>query len=150
MTQEKLDKFWKGKDFYMKLSQNQELDEEAGQRLQEYMGECIEYERKRIGGNWVVAHAVPTRRLRDFIRKILGKDLVFILLQLDKDTTLERLTRRHGNGEMGKALTDFCFKIESFYELKASDEENTFDIIITDDMTSHDVNEKILETVNKL
>ena len=73
----------------MKLSQNQELDEEAGQRLQEYMGECIEYERKRIGGDWVVAHAVPTRRLRDFIRTILGKDLVFILLQLDKDTTLE-------------------------------------------------------------
>ena len=135
----------------MKLSQNQELDEQAGQRLQEYMGECIKYERKRIGGNWVVAHAVPTRKLRDFIRKILGKDLVFILLQLDKDTTtLERLTRRHGNGEMGKALTDFCYKIESFYELKASDEENTFDIIVTDDMTSLDVNEKILEIVNKL
>ena len=45
MTQEKLDKFWKGKDFYMKLSQKQEPDEEAGQCLQEYMGECIEYER---------------------------------------------------------------------------------------------------------
>ena len=58
------------------------------------MGNCIEYERGRIGGDWVVAHAVLTRKFRDILRKILGRDLVFVLLSLKKETTLERLSKR--------------------------------------------------------
>ena len=70
-----------GDDFYIDLSQKQQLNEVAGARFYKYMGECIDSERKRIGGNWVVAQAVPTRNMRDVIRKVLGKDLVFILLR---------------------------------------------------------------------
>ena len=149
VTQEQEDKFWKGKDFYLKLSRNQELDELSGKYLYEYMCECIDYERKRIGGDWVVAQAVPTRKLRDFIRKFLGNDIIFILLILEKETTKERLKIRHGDGEMAKAMIDFCIKIESFYEPKGLEENNTFDVIITNDMTPNDVNKKIKEIVAK-
>ena len=41
-------------------------------------------------------------------------------------------------------------KIGSFYELKATGEENTFDIIITKDMTLDDVAQKIMDVVNGL
>ena len=112
------------------------------------MADCICYERKRIGGDWVVAQCVATRNLRDVIRQTLGKNLVFILLSLKKETTLERLTNRHGDGEAAKGITDFCIKLESFYELKAPDEDNTFDITITNEMTPNDVIEKILEIVD--
>ena len=112
------------------------------------MADMIGYERKRIGGDWVVAQAVPTRNLRDVIRKSLGKDLIFIILSPKKETTLERLTKRHGEGEAAKAITDFCTKLESFYERKGPNEENTYDIEITNDMSPNDVIEKILDIVN--
>ena len=139
-----------GKKLYGKLSKQKELDEISGNIFYKYMGNGIDYERKRIGGDWVVAQAVPTRKFRDVLREILGKDLVFILLSLKTETTLERLKKRHGDGEMAKEITDVCIKLESFYELKESDEENTYNIMITNEMTPDDVNEKILEIVNEL
>ena len=57
---------------------------------------------------------------------------------------------RHGDGEIAKAMTDFCIKVESFYELKAPDEENTYNIEISNEMTPNDVAEKILEIVGEL
>ena len=139
-----------GYEFYLKLTK-QELDEAPGERFYKYMSNCISYERKRIGGDWVVAQAVPTRKLRDGIRKILGDDkVVFFLLSLKREVTLERLTKRHGEGEAAQGMTDFCMKVESFYELKASDEDDTFDIIITKEMSPNDVAQKIMEIVNKL
>ena len=96
-----------------------------------------------------MAQAVPTRNLRDIIRKSLGKDLIFIILSLEKETTLERLTKRQGDGEAAKGIIDFCLKLETFYETKGLDEENTFDITITNEMTPNDVIEKILEIVDK-
>ena len=47
-----------------------------------YMAECLKYERQRIGGDWVVAQAVPSRNMREVIRKVLGNDLIFIILRL--------------------------------------------------------------------
>ena len=139
-----------GDDFYLKLME-QELDEVTGERFYKYMSNSISYERKRIGGDWVVAQAVPTRKLRDGIRKSLGNDKVlFFLLGLEREVTLERLTKRHGDGEAGKSMTDFCIKVESFYELKAQDEDDTFDIIINKDMGPNDVAQKVMEIVNTL
>ena len=66
--------------FYNDL-QNQKYDEELGAKCYKYMSNCVNYERQRIGGDWVIAQAVPTRNLRDVIRKVLGTDLVFIVLR---------------------------------------------------------------------
>ena len=48
-------------------------------------------ERERVGGDWVVAQAVPTRKLRELVRSILGPDLVFVVLDLEKGLQEERL-----------------------------------------------------------
>ena len=41
-------------------------------------------------------------------------------------------------------------KINSFYDLKAADEENTYDVIVTDEMTPNDVVQKMMEIINEL
>ena len=134
-----------GEDFFFKLTQ-QEVDEIQGERFYKYMSDCISYERKRIGGDWAVAQAVPTRKLRDGIRTSLGNDkVVFFLLSLEREVALERLTQRDG-----AEMADSLMKINSFYEPKAPDENDTFDIIIPKEMTPKDVAQKIIEIVNKL
>ena len=70
----------------------------------------------KVGGDWVVAFAVYDRKDRDIFRTILGQDfahidvdhnlllrsgseLIFVLLDLDKDLLKERLSgRRQGEG----------------------------------------------------
>ena len=52
---------------------DQEVDEKLGEKFYEYMADSIGNERKRIGGDWVIAQAVPTRNMRDVIRQQLGK-----------------------------------------------------------------------------
>ena len=151
ITQENEDRVQDVKEFNMKMSEKQELDEEQGGRAYKYMSECVGYERRRIGGDWAVAQAVPTRRLRDVIRKHLGSDkVVFILIGLEPEATRKRLNNRHGESEEGLAMTDFCMKVNSFYELKAADEDNTYDVIVTNDMTPKDVVQKIIEIIDKL
>ena len=151
ITQENEDRVQDVKEFNMKMSEKQELDEEQGGRAYKYMSECVGYERRRIGGDWAVAQAVPTRRLRDVIRKHLGSDkVVFILIGLEPEATRKRLNNRHGESEEGLAMTDFCMKVNSFYELKAADEDNTYDVIVTNDMTPKDVVQKMIEIIDKL
>jgi len=61
--------------------------------LKEYYGimcEDIDRERKRIGGDWVVACIAPERGLRDFCRSILGPDLIFVVLELDPEANVQR------------------------------------------------------------
>ena len=150
ITQENEDGVQDLNEFYMKLSEA-ELDEVKGARAYKYMSECIGYERKRIGGDWAVAQAVPTRRLRDVIRKHLGDDkVVFLLIGLDSDATRKRLDKRHGESEEGLVMTDFLMKINSFYDLKAADEDNTYDVIVTEEMTPNDVVLKMMEIINEL
>ena len=70
----------------------------------------------KVGGDWVVAFAVYDRKDRDIFRTILGQDfahidvdhnlllqsgseVIFVLLDLDKDLLKERLSgRRQGEG----------------------------------------------------
>ena len=66
------------------------------------MCEDIRRERGRIGGDWAVAQFVMTREMRDTIRAELGPELVFVLLEMDPDAALSRLSRRHSGNE--KAL----------------------------------------------
>jgi gluconate kinase len=133
--------------FFLKLSEGQ-VDESAGEKFYKYMSQCVSSERTRIGGNWAVAQAVPTKNQRDVIRKTLGNDKVtFILLNLEKETAKKRLAQRHGDTETGMAEAEFLLKIQDFYEPKGDDEENTFDVTITDGMDQNDVVTKILEII---
>jgi len=108
------------------------------------MCENILKERKRVGGDWVVAFAVTTRKLRDMIKEKLGPQLVFVVLDMDKDLQQERLVPRLE--ALGETFNDICEKIK--YEPASDDEENVIDLKITRDMQLDDVVKIIMEKLD--
>ena len=76
-----VDKF-SGLKFDAMLGDYSKLDPEVISDFFTAMAEDITKERARIGGDWVVAFAVPDIASRNFLRKLLGPDLVFVVLEL--------------------------------------------------------------------
>ena len=72
--------------------------EEGVQPILQEMSKDISKQRKRLGGNWAIAQAVFSRSQRDFLKKAIGPDLVFIVLNLTNDCQEKRLQERHGDG----------------------------------------------------
>ena len=93
----------------------------------------------RIGGNWSVDFAVFSRKQRDALRNILGKNLVFVVLNMTKEHQEKRIIARHGK------TIDAITNMYALYEQAGDDEENTHNITITEDMSPEEVVQKILE-----
>ena len=138
-----------GERYYNALMAETGVDDSEGCKFYEFMSTMVKNEKKRLGGNFAVAQAVPSRIMRDAIRKVLGKELVFVLLKLTPEFQKERITNRHQDGDesVNQAIIEMCTKINKFYESAEVDEENTFDIVINGDLTPDDVVEKILKIV---
>ena len=107
-------------------------------------------QRKRIGGDWSIAFAVFSRKQRDIIRKILGPDVIFIVLNLTKDCTKKRLASRHGDGDVADKITNTLLEFHKLYEKAGEDEENAFNIMIEEDMNSDDVINKVMDIIKTL
>ena len=112
------------------------------------MSKDIAKERKRLGGDWVVAQAVPTRELRDHIKSELGPELVFCVLHMTKADQMARIKARHGNEE--SSVNKMLLKAYDFYEPAAKGEPNAIDVTITSEMSPDDVVETILEMIKKI
>ena len=76
-----------------------EHDREEANKVYSAMAEDIKREKERIGGDWAGAHVVMTREARDNVRKILGPQLIFILLTMPSEDRRQRILSRHGNSE---------------------------------------------------
>ena len=124
--------------------------EDKFEPMMRIIAEDIFKQRKRIGGDWSVDFAVFSRKQRDMLRKILGPDLIFIVLNMTVECQKERLVGRHGKGEESKAAIDFMTKIHALYEPAGDDEENSFNINITNNMSREDVVQKVLEFENMI
>ena len=105
---------------------------------------------KRIGGDWSIAFAVFSRKQRDIIRKILGPDVIFMVLNLTKDCTKKRLASRHGDSDVADKFTTRLLEFTKFYEKAGEDEENTFNIIIEEDMNADNVIDKVMDIIKTL
>jgi len=108
------------------------------------MCEDILRERNRVGGDWVVAQAVPTRHLRDLIKSKLGPELLFVVLNLDEDHHRERLGPR--TQQFSEEIVDVWMKIK--FEPGEDDEENVFDLKITREMKLDDVVGEIMRKIS--
>ena len=53
--------------------------------------EDIKTERKRLGGDMVVAFAIPDIASRDILRALLGPELVFVVLELSPELQVEQI-----------------------------------------------------------
>ena len=118
------------------------------------MAKDVLKEKTRIGGTWVVAQAAPKRAMRDSIRKILGDQVIFVLLNLSEETNIKRIEKRHGGSDMDPQMKEMILgmlnKMLAAYEPSQADEENAFNIDIEHHMSKYDVAEEILSKVSKV
>ena len=114
--------------------------------LLEYFCKNIHKQHKRLGGDFAVAWCSITRAQRDFCKKLLGPDLVFICLEMDKKILEERLNERHPNEkDTAKVLLKIC----KFSEPTSVDEDNVHAIAVDRNTSSEDVVEKVLAIAKK-
>ena len=110
-------------------------------------GKAIARQRARLGGEWATAFVVFTRCQRQAIREMFGSDLVFIALNLAKECLEKRLKVRHGEGA---SFSDLVTKFLELFEPVGEDEENAYNICVTEDMKPDDVVNKTLEIIKQL
>ena len=118
------------------------------QPMYDQMAEDISKQNKRLGGKMAVAQAIFSRKQRDSMRKILGSKCVFIVLNMSRECQKKRVIARHG--ESNEELLNMLIKFAEMYEPAGEDEENAYNVTITEDMDREDVIEKILEIVDNL
>ena len=123
-------------------------DDEKLELMFEVWAKDIVKQQKRIGGDWSIAFVLSTKKIRDILRKTFGSEIVFIMLQLPKEHYMKRFSKRHGEG--GKALVEAIYKMNIVVEPMEPDEENAYNITITDEMTPDDVVQEIISIVSKL
>ena len=112
------------------------------------IAEDINTHKKRIGGDFAIAQAVTSREMRDHIRITLP-DCVFITMSLTKENQTKRVKERHGE-DANEDFMNMLIKFAAMYEPAGEDEENAYNVEITEDMSREDVIQKILDIVDKL
>ena len=113
------------------------------------MANHIANERQRLGGDFAVAQAIFSHKQRSLLREIIGPDLVFIVMNMSKESQLKRLQKRHGD-DMDNSFMEVLFKYADMCEPAREDEINAFNVNITEDMSREDVVKRILEISNKI
>ena len=87
-------------------------DKEEANKIYSALAEDIKREKERIGGDWAVAHVVMTKEGRDNLRKILGPQLVFILLSMPSEDRRKRILSRHMGNEGAGEMMDVNIKLK--------------------------------------
>ena len=146
VPQEKIDISCEGGSNFLAMAAGQKHDFEKVCAFYVAISDDVAKDKKRIGGDWAISQAVPTRALRDRIRETLGSDLIFVVLHMTKEDQHDRLKARHGDDE---ALSEMLSLFYDFYEPAGEDEPNAIHLLVTKDMTKDDVADKILQLVEK-
>ena len=129
----------------------QKFDEISDEELRPYfetMAKEIDRQRKRVGGDFVVAFATQKEQHRNLIRKILP-DCIFITLSLTKEAQRRRLLTRHDEKAEAQVI-EFLSKIYDIYELPGENEPNTYNVDITDEMTRDDVIDRVQQILKNI
>ena len=93
---DKMSEFWK------KAFRSVELSSDDWNMLESFhdlLCQDIRTQRRRIGGDWVMAGCVPHKRMRDMIRANLGPQLVIVSLVMEEEDARERISSRHQSNE---------------------------------------------------
>ena len=104
-------------------------------------------ERKRLGGDWAVSNAVPTRKLRDHLRAKLGSKLIFVVIDMTKADYEAMVKKKHG--EEAGTIIEYLLKAYNVYEPARKDEPNTLDVKVTREMNQDYVADQIVSMLKK-
>jgi len=124
-----------------------EYDKEGAKKYYEAMATDIRNEKKRIGGNFSIAHVLLTREMRDNVRRILGPDVIFILLRMSAEDRRKRVLMRHKGDENVTQMMDM---FEGLCEPAQDGELNTIDMDVTADMTREEVVAEVKKKVKAM
>ena len=144
IAQERLDAVSAGNKAHRAMRHDQPYDMKDIEGKFKAMCEDITNERKRIGGDWVIAFSIPTKELRTFVRTQLGPDLVHVVLEMTKQDQKRRLEGRHGdNGDI--VYRDWVYQWGAPVE---RDEENTIKFNVSSDKTCDGAVHEIINMVS--
>ena len=135
---------------YREILRGNPVDPKIWKDFYDILCEDVLKEREKLGGNWVIGQAVYSKAARDTIRKRLGDDLIMVVLESrEDDLQLERLAKRAlGSGKVSKEVLEESkmklSKLTGGQDKVEEDEPNTFVIMITNEMTPHDVAQQAL------
>jgi len=112
----------------------------------EYYLRNIKKQHERLGGDFALAWSSITRAQREFCKKILGPNLVFICLEMDTKCQEERLKKRHPDE---KETVKWLKQVAKFSEPAGDSEENVHAVWINNKMSEDEVVEKVLTITRK-
>merc|ERR1712130_375578 len=122
------------------LDSGETTDRSAKDDYFRLMAEDIKREKARVGGDWVVAFAIPERRDRDVFREVLGDSAIFVALHISFDLVKERLSGR----ENDEVTMEFLASYHDKYEPAQSDEPKTLAFEILKGVTIEESAQKIV------
>ena len=117
------------------------VDRSPTERFYHLMAEDIKKERKRVGGDWIVAFAMSRRSDRDIFREVLGDDLLYVVLDISLDLVKKRLAGR-GIGEDSMAAIHWKFQPAQ------EDEPQTAAFEMLDGVSKQDNANAVLKIIN--
>ena len=113
------------------------------------MAKHIANQRERLGCNMAVAKTIFTRKQRESLLKIVGPDLVFVVLNMTKNCIKKRLEERHGDS-LNETLIGVMIKMSDMCESAGADEKNAYNVYITEDMSPDNVVQEIISIIEKM
>ena len=135
-----------GSKEWSKIMKCMDYDEKLLIDFYREMAKFVLKEKQRMGGNWVVAQAVPTRSMREGVKEILGDQCTFVTLQLSEEANAKRVAKRFDNANVAEHLkkmaSDIYNKMFKLFEPAGEDEIN---LDVDPDMDVAQVSETILK-----
>ena len=147
VPQERIDCIADGMGPFLDFIEGREYDFKAVCGFYGAMVKDIIKEQKRIGGDFAIAQAVPTRKIREYIQTQFGDNFLFVVLHMSKEDQTDRIKARHGDD--CAPMVDMLTKCYDLYEPAGDDEKNAIHCLITKDMTRDDVVDKTLRLVKE-
>jgi len=124
-----------------------DYDKEALREYYSLMAEDIGKEKKRIGGDFAIAHVLLTADFRALMRELLGPDLIIIVLTMSSADRRQRIVERHHGDEHSADVLDQCEKI---MEGVKENEPNTIEMNVGSSMTKDEVVAEIMQRIEQL
>ena len=136
-----------GKFFEKDLLKGDTSNQESTFPFYTLFAKDVASEKQKIGGDWAVAQAIPTRKIRDVIKKECNA--TFIVLTMSKKYQKQRLSGRHSK-DFHPKLVNFLAALHKSYESVQPDEKDAYEVFITPEMSADDVVDKVLDLINHI
>ena len=130
----------------------QPYDNEKVKEFCREMSANIAMHKKRLGGDFAVAFAAPSRSLREACKEVLGPQLIFVCIRLSKEANKKRVAGRHAGSdeETMKGLEEYLNGIYDLYEDTQPGEQNCVTVNVGPDDSKEVVMNNILKLVEEL